>query len=68
MVFTQKTAFVNVDYFTTAVKLEFSLLSQKNSIPSIRLYSVLFNKLPKMELPKMLQKLIKIADKEFFVM
>lgn len=56
MVFTQKTAFVNVDYFTTAVKLEFSLLSQNNSIPSIRLYSVLFNKLLKMELPKMLQK------------
>lgn len=56
MVFTQKTAFVNVDYFTTAVKLEFSLRSQNNSIPSIRLYSVLFNKLLKMELPKMLQK------------
>lgn len=56
MVFTQKTAFVNVDYLTTAVKLEFSLLSQNNSIPSIRLYSVLFNKLLKMELPKMLQK------------
>lgn len=56
MVFTQKTAFVNVDYFTTAVKLEFSLLSQNNFIPSIPLYSVLLNKLLKMELPKMLQK------------
>lgn len=59
MVFTKKTAFVNVDYFTTAVKLEFSLLSQKNSIPSICLYSVLFNKLLKMELPKILQKIDK---------
>lgn len=59
MVFIQKTAFVIVDYFTTAVKLEFSLLSQNNSIPSIRLYSVSFNKLLKMELPKMLQKIDK---------